>query len=643
MKIDKNPFLTRASEYIDLDDKFIKLFSPEILNIFNDYPIWNTVNVFRSSPGGGKTTLLKIFTVKILKNIKERCRYDEQCEEIFKILQELGVYDSNEKIIVAGSLLSFNNEYVSLEFLELNETQKINFFFSLLNTRIILSILNSIALIHDLKSPGELDRIIIKTDDHILIPNSVRSLTTGAEFYEWACSLEEKICNEIDSIYKIDTEFIEGSSSLFALDLFSPKNLWIDGHQAISRVMVMLDDVHNLSTFQRAHLLKSIIDKRPLVNTWVSERLQALTMDEIFSEGSIEGRDSHTIQLENYWSKKYHAFERFAKSVSNKRVAAVFEDRQEFSSFLSSEFDEKDEKKITKAFVSIKDRIINDYSHIEKYQKLISEKELTASEITYENLVTWKETEILFYRDFTKPQKLLFDIDIDSEQKDIPDVRGAAKLFINEEYGVSYYFGISNICRLASSNIEQFLSLAAKLFDDILLNSVKKIVNPNIKLEISPGRQEEVIKRFVSRNKWDDLNTKVPNSSEIKRFIDSIGSFCRYETYLPNAWNTPGINGISITMSERKMLKDVALKNEKHPYHSLAKCIAICISYNLLDFKLNHRNKGKDLMLLYINRIYCAKYNLPMNNGKFKEKPLSALLNWYNKGYQEPKQNKLNL
>jgi flagellar biosynthesis protein FlhG len=43
----------------------------------------------------------------------------------------------------------------------------------------------------------ELDRIIIKTDDNLLVPNGIRRLSNGFEFYKWACSLEEKICNEI--------------------------------------------------------------------------------------------------------------------------------------------------------------------------------------------------------------------------------------------------------------------------------------------------------------------------------------------------------------------------------------------------------------------------------------------------------------
>ena len=96
-------------------------------------------------------------------------------------------------------------------------------------------------------------------------------------------------------------------------------------------------------------------------------------------------------------------------------------------------------------------------------------------------------------------------------------------------------------------------------------------------------------------------------------------------------------------MTDRAYLKDVALKNKNNVYYELAKCIADCISYNLIDFELNYNCKNKTWMLLYLNKMYCAKYNLPMNNGKFKEKKLSELLGWYTSGFKGKTQNKMSI
>src|SRR5882724_5017911 len=124
MKVDFNPFYTRASEYTDQDNRYVRLFSPEVLTIFNPSQIWNTVNILRSSPGGGKTTLLKLFTPRILKTIErnkeDRSALGEHCRKIHETLTELKVFDGDE-LLVIGSMISFNNEYASLEYLKIDQ------------------------------------------------------------------------------------------------------------------------------------------------------------------------------------------------------------------------------------------------------------------------------------------------------------------------------------------------------------------------------------------------------------------------------------------------------------------------------------------------------------------------------------------
>lgn len=639
MKVDTNPFFSRASQFIEQDDKFIKLFSPEILNLFKsgESKVWGPVKVLRSSPGGGKTTLLKIFTSKILSNIKDQSSHDAHKKSIYEVLKELGAYDQTDNIAVAGSLLSFSNEYVSLEYLSINEAHKLRLFFSLLNARIILSILQSICVVKDLSFPDDLYLLKINVDKSSALPTSIRNLESGDQFYQWAGKLEQRICQEIDSIYEIDIAFLEGSDNLFSLDLFAPANIQFKGSRAVERILVMLDDVHNLTGSQRSHLIKGIIDKRPQVNTWISERLKALTVDEIFSEGSKEQRDVDTIQLESFWASRHNSvFEKFAKSVANRRVANAFEDRDDFSSFLATSLDSNTLRIIVKALDAVKKNVVDNYGDKDRYKQWIAAKEQLETNDPLEKLIEWRSLEILLYRDKNKSQgeQITLELDVlkdeDLEDQDGSDVKNAAHLFLNNEYNIPYYYGITNICRLASFNIEQFLFIAGDLFEDILTSSIKKIVNPNVKLEISPLRQEEIIKKTVTKKKYND----VLNVSEIKNFLDSVGEFCKSETYVPNAWNSPGINGVAITMKERSLLKTTVLNDPNHVYYKLTKCLATCFSNNLFEFRLNYKCKGKLWMIIYINKIYCVKYNLPLGNGKFRERNLATLLGWYNNGFK---------
>ncbi len=643
---DINPFFARASEYIEHDDKFLNLFSPEVLKIFNQNPIWDKVNILRSSPGGGKTTLLKMFTPQILNKLKETSRHDEHNREIYNELKKNDVYDDEGNIKVIGSLVQFSNEYVSIEFLNLNETQKARVFFSLINIRILLSTLQSISSLKEFKSIDDYSRISFTFENNINLPVPIRRIKNGLEIYNWACDQEEIICREIDSVYSNNHISIEGTDNLYSLDLLMPKNIKIDGINISERVLVMLDDVHNLSSFQRNYLVTSIIQKRPLVNTWISERLKALTMDELFSEGNTEGRDMNTIHIEKYWSKKHSAFEKFAKSVANRRVAHVLNRHREFASFLMEDFEEVDRSKIANAIETVRNRIFETYGSTERYKIWILNPEILSG-ADYEKLVEWRSLEILLFRDKNKAQlSFQFDNDYQLQNSELSeqqgsDVRTAAQLFLNKEFQIPFYYGISKLCRLASFNIEQFLSISGYLFEEIKNNNIKKVVNNNIKIEIAPKRQEQIIKNVVSKIKWNELANKVPNFARIRIFLDSIGEFCNSETHTPNAWNSPGLNAIAILMTDRELLKNDALVNKNHPYHNLAKCIADCISYNLIDFELNYSCKNKSWMLLYLNKMYCVKYNLPLNKGGFKEKKLNELLGWYNNGSKGNFQSKM--
>lgn len=641
MKVDFNPFYSRASEHIDLDNKYIRLFSPEVLTIFDVSKIWNTVNILRSSPGGGKTTLLRLFTPQILKSIlkgrRERSELGDQCRRVYEALSELGVF-TNEEVAVVGSLISFNNEYASLEYLKIDQTQKIRLFNSLLNVRIILSLLQSICYTYDLSFPNQLTDIKFNDTNLPLVPTALKSIANGRDLYDWACTQEEIIAAEIDNIFPIKMDEITKTDDLYVFSLFTPGNLSLENQPLNKRILVMLDDVHNLSAIQREYFFKKIVDKRSSIHIWISERFKALTMDEMFSEGNTIGRDIWPIELERFWSTKsnYSKFEKFAKSVANKRIEMVVDNKREFAGFLNEDMD-IDTKEIADLLVQIKKRITDAYGSKERYKSWIEAKENNQGNLL-DQLIAWRSLEILLFRDKSKVQQTLdFDEELSSdelEEREGTDVQNAARLFINHEYKIPYYYGISNICKLASFNIEQFLFISGNLFEEVRANSIKKIIDKRIVPDISPSRQETIIKK-ICESRWKELPIKVPDFEDVNKFLTSIGEFCQNETFIPNAWNSPGLNGIAILMSDRDHLKNIIRNDNANPYYKLAKTIATCISYNLIDVKLNYKCKGENWMIIYLNRLYCVHFNLPLHNGKFKERKLTELLSWVSKGYSK--------
>ena len=649
MRININPFYSRASEAIGLDDRFIKLFSADILDIFNDRQIWDIVNIFRSSPGGGKTTLLRLFTPEILLNIKEKSKQkDEQSIEIFKRLASLNAYDEKGNPIVIGTLIPFTSEYSTLEYLTIEKAEKVRLFFALLNVRIVLSVLHSICAIKKIKFPDDLDKISIHQNPSKVGFNPLRNISDGKKIYDWCCSAEETISTEIDSIYLTTNDQEDKSNDLYSLQLLNPEYIKIEGQPITERILIMLDDVHNLSSNQREILMKSIVDKRPIVNVWLSERLRALSMEEIISEGNIANRDFNIITLEQFWNSKYDKFEKFTKSVAQKRLSTIIEgESTNFATYLSEEFDPESLQNWGKSLVELKKDIKEKFGRDSKYQKWIQSREEFDGD-TVEQLIEWKSLEILLYRDSGKQQQTFAFDDVlnedELEQQDGTDVKEAARLFLHKDSSLPYYYGISKVSRLSSCNIEQFLTISGKLFEVIVINHLKRISKSTSTtgINIAPKRQENAIKKLCDE-KWKELDIRVPSAKEIKIFLDHIGEFCREQTYTKNAWNSPGINGIAITMHERNLLKEKALNDPSNEYHTLAKYIATCIAYNLIDFKLDYKCKGKLFMILYLNRLYCVKYKLPLNNGKFKERKLADLTKWATNNVTAYSNLKLNL
>ncbi|MCZ2222702.1 MAG: hypothetical protein LC122_03630 [Chitinophagales bacterium] len=628
MRIDINPFFSRPSETIGENDKFIQLFSPDVLDIFDGKkPLWDIVNIIRSSPGGGKTTLLKLFTPDILLRIKNKHKDEQHLLDIYKRLKFLGVYDDRDNPLLISTHIPFTNEYSTLEYLDIGDANKEHLFFSLLNTRIILAVLYSFCRIKDIDFPEGLNKLIVNQNPAMTGFNPLRNIINGKDIYDWCCENEEKICSDIDNVTLANTHEVDKILELYSLHLFDTKNLIYDGFPVKERILIMLDDVHNLSHKQRNSLMKNIIDRRPLVNVWIAERLQALTMEEIISEGNITNRDLVFVNLEQFWSRG-NKFQKFVNSVAEKRLSIIAEgESTNFASYLSEIIGKDFNETAVASTQIIKDKLYKNFN-IEKYAAwLNTREEFIGNEI--ETLVEWRRLEILIDRDHGNSQQLLqFEEFLDENsliKQDGSDIENAARLFLHEEYKIPYYYGIDKISRLASSNIEQFLNISGKLFEAITLNQLKKISQNNSNsVNISPKKQDQLIKKLTNE-KWKELDIRVPKSTQVKIFLDNIGSFCREQTYTRNAWNSPGINGIAITMQDRDILKNKAIIDSNHHLNRVANIIALCIAYNLLDFRLNYKVQGKEVMILYLNRIYCSKYGLPLNNGKFKVKRLSDL------------------
>ncbi len=254
-----------------------------------------------------------------------------------------------------------------------------------------------------------------------------------------------------------------------------PDTLTIDGQQVAERIALMMDDIHLLTSQQRALLVERVVEARSRVGIWIAERFEALNTQELLASGSAEGRDHGTpIEVEWYWRRHHERFEKHVMRIVDRRVRSSTDTELDaFRSCLEDNLDGAEyEPVFDRATGEIATRVRERVQQSGRFREWLEARERTRG-TPRERANAWRTLEILIEREMNRPQKGLFDDAIPLEEDELNDkddssVNKAAELFLAREYQLPYYFGPDRIARLASLNIEQFLGLAGTIFEEVI-------------------------------------------------------------------------------------------------------------------------------------------------------------------------------
>jgi hypothetical protein len=618
----RNPFMIQTSEQIDSERIFLRLFSPGVLSLLTNKELWDRVSLILSSPGGGKSSLIRLFTPGSLLELHNH-RTHELFKELYQRMNQLSVINDNGPQILGISISCVRN-YDSLEDLTLEDVDKKRLFFALLDSRIIISALRGLIELNHLKFNEDLKKITFELPPDLQLPIDFPQNGNGQDLFAWAQKAEENVYSIIDSFGPIKKESLKGHDRLISAFVLKPDHFKCNSNPIPPRVVVMLDDCHKLTTTQRKSLYE-IIDQRPPIGIWIAERLDHFSIDQLINKGAYHGREINFIELEDFWSQS-SKFEKIAENIADKRARfASTVDIQSFAARLQFECDDSEQKNLEEICKKIEEKILNKGKISEKYIERI-ESLRKSDERSFERAISWRSLEILIDRDLKKEQKLISDysedlvIPIEEESlvdRENSDVRNAAELFLSKDYKLPYYYGMTRLVKVSSSNISQFLWISGNIFEEIL---AQNLMDPSKRVGLKT--QEKIIKKIINE-RWDQLPYRVQYGREIQKFLTAVGKFCANETYKANAWNAPGVTGIAILMSDVKRL------NEEKKYKKLNAIMRECIANKLLEASPGKKCKNKEWMVLYFNRMYCVHFNLPLQySGKFKEKKLDDVLSW---------------
>lgn len=623
---ERNPFLLRTLERIQSDSDFLRLFSPKVLEaILNELPIeslWNQFFTFQSSPGGGKTSVFKVFTPSPLVTLCEMEETPERLEELYQCLLKINAI-SEGKPALLGVYLSCSRNYDTLEDLKIDSIKKERLFYTLLNARILVSTLKSALVLKGLSFPKDLKKIKIKIPLDIELPPDFPLDGIGDKIYSWASNIEKNIYKEIDGFTQRLTYYHD---NLYSLLILKRDNILFENNPITDKLVIMLDDVHQLTIVQREKLRKAVIELRPPIGIWFAERLKALSPAELFPSGSIQGRDYiKTINLEKIWREgSSKNFEKVLLNIAEKRVISSNVETQSFVEYLKSSQSD-DTKSLYPIIISkISDKIKKKYGNDFKYSSWIKVCE-SASDSIYDSLLQWKKIEILIERESKKDFSLFEgEYELSEEELDERSKYLNRNIFefllykeFRKEFQIPYYFGFNKLVYLSSSNIQQFLSFSARLFEEIIS---AKLINKDPHL--SADRQESILKN-AAEERWLELK-RIPYGENIIKLIQSISAFAIAQDEISGFPYPPGITGIAITMEDRLKL----INSDLAVYRKLRDVLASCISNNVFEVILDYVQGGKTNMVLYLNRWICLKFGLTVYYGGWRRQNLETLVSW---------------
>lgn len=638
MREPRNPFVMRTSEHIESDATFLRLFGPGVLDLLPAENLWSRVQIFRSAPGGGKTSLFRVFTPSSLLILHES-RANEDYKDLYQRMKDLDVVsDSGPQLL--GIMLSCAKNYATLEDLSFDQSRKERLLYSLLNARLILASLRGALALKKLEFPADLQRLKIVPPSNGDLPIQIPIPGSGKDLYEWAYSIEQKVCKAIDSFDPASYEVLEGHDTLHVLSLLRPGCFTVNGLPVASRILVMLDDVHKLTALQRQKLIGALFDLRPSIGVWIAERLEALNPEELIASGATTGREyGEPVNLEDFWrpSGNSKRFENIVTNIADRRVKSARDVQVgPFAASLQESLDGSEfQDHFQKALTTTSERVRKRVTSAKRYAEWVRTTE-TLGGTPREQATAWRVLEILIERDIRKAQTA-FDFALppeELEKHEASAVRAAAEFFISQEFNIPYFLGISRLATLSSSNIEQFLAFSGELFEEII--SAELLRRQTI---LTPNRQQTILKK-LAQQRWEEIPRRIPNGRDVQRLLEAIHQCARWETNKPNAPYPPGVTGIALSMANRdKLINRQTI--QKHPqYERLVFVLSACLSHNLLEVSLDRRQgqKGKTWMILYLNRWLCLHFGLPIQYGGWRPKSIDELCKWLDQGFRPPKQ-----
>lgn len=634
MSIYINPFFARASEQHRDTHQFVSTFGAGALDMLPS-AAWDRLVLLRSSPGTGKTSLMRLFTVENLEWARSRMK----SEPVHRQLLELGAIDKSHPLKL-GVLIDLDRDYRSLLDLPMDKDASRRLFLRLLDVRILVGALRAALAMHGRSFPGDIGHVrfdVRDGDSGVEARLERMGGPTGAGILDYARTTERAIVRLLDALLAADVnEVPHGHNELHSLSVLATADIFVAEAPLHAQPLVMFDDGHRLNPSQRDTLLKELRLRRPSVARWYAERFEALSDQDLLGDLGNEGRDVALVNLDSVAREGSSDGKRFTKGrydkvltdIARRRAApmlAVYaQEHQQFLELLDDDRDVLLRDSGKPVLDTLEGRVVELAGDEARYARWLADARRMSG---FDAAIRWRELEVLILRDQDRQQDL-FGAALtgdDIETRSSAALREAAALAVANEFRLPYYAGPSMVVRLGSHNAHQFLNICGDLFAEMLVD-----VSLGRPPRLNVARQHRVLHQ-ASERMWQAIPRTVPHGRDVQAVVREIVAIAQEAGAKPTMPYPPGVTGTAMLMSERNALLDPKYRAKNPGADRLLSALAAAVAHNVLHAELDYSVKNNRFMVLYLNRLLCPRFGLPLGLGGFRERRLRVMTGWMQK------------
>jgi hypothetical protein len=390
------------------------------------------------------------------------------------------------------------------------------------------------------------------------------------------------------------------------------------------RPMLVLDDAHELHPSQLADVDLWLRDRELKVARWVLTRADSLNLDdyrrvlrdeERAAPGTKPGRDRVRILLQDTDNRERREFKSIAEDVARRYLQPLAVLHRRGSLNLRNLLDRVQPASIAEADLRV---MLDENANLAKKNGLTNDQ-VAAMEAGYpDDLapdVKAALTRILLHRELRRtPQQSLFGAPTEDEPgaQDLPKVQRAmatgAELQLLHRFDRPFYFGFDRIADAANENIEQFVTLASVLVDQLETQAIRGRA-----LSLEARQQHKAVREHAQKlvDDWD-----FPYAPQVRHLVNYIAERCLDLTLRDNAPLTDGANALGVPAAELNLLDG---RDE------LSRVLHYALAYQALILVEPYNCKGKIWALFELGGVPTIAKGLTLSRGGFAEGNLSQL------------------